>query len=282
MNALRRTAKRARMRVERFAAGRAPAVHHFAEPHLCLLRAPSVAVRVAPLGPRAHGRDLQRAPLDGPERARQARPGARRLRDLRAARRRDRAPGSGAPALGRRRAREARRGPRAARGLRGDARPPQRRARQRDPLALADRRRLDARPLVLAARAARRGIGAVRVRRRPARRGGDASGARRPHATPPGALAARPSEPAHQSDAAARRHERLATLQGDARPRRRAGASITTSTGRPRFRRQVRFWRSIASTRAARASSSSTAHSSRAAKRASDHLPILARVELGG
>ena len=50
MNALRRTAKRARMRVERFAAGRAPAVHHFAEPHLCLLRAPSVALRVAPLG----------------------------------------------------------------------------------------------------------------------------------------------------------------------------------------------------------------------------------------
>ena len=50
MNALRRTAKRARMRVERFAAGRAPAVHHFSEPHLCLLRAPSVALRVAPLG----------------------------------------------------------------------------------------------------------------------------------------------------------------------------------------------------------------------------------------
>ena len=52
MNALRRTAKRARMRVERFAAGRAPApaVHHFVEPHLCLLRAPSVAARVPPLG----------------------------------------------------------------------------------------------------------------------------------------------------------------------------------------------------------------------------------------
>jgi len=49
MNALRRTAKRARMRVERFAAGRAPVVHHFVEPHLCLLRAPSVAPRVAPL-----------------------------------------------------------------------------------------------------------------------------------------------------------------------------------------------------------------------------------------
>lgn len=51
MNALRRTAKRARMRVERFAAGRAaPVVHHFVEPHLCLLRAPSVAARVPPLG----------------------------------------------------------------------------------------------------------------------------------------------------------------------------------------------------------------------------------------
>jgi len=37
------------MRVERFAAGRAPVVHHFVEPHLCLLRAPSVAPRVAPL-----------------------------------------------------------------------------------------------------------------------------------------------------------------------------------------------------------------------------------------
>ena len=49
-NALRRTAKRARMRVERFAAGRAPVVHHFVEPHLCLLRAPSIAPRVAPLG----------------------------------------------------------------------------------------------------------------------------------------------------------------------------------------------------------------------------------------
>jgi endonuclease/exonuclease/phosphatase family metal-dependent hydrolase len=49
-NALRRTAKRARMRVEQFAAGRAPVIHHFVEPHLCLLRAPSVAPRVAPLG----------------------------------------------------------------------------------------------------------------------------------------------------------------------------------------------------------------------------------------
>jgi endonuclease/exonuclease/phosphatase family metal-dependent hydrolase len=49
MNALGRTAKKARMRVERFAAGRAPAVHHFVEPHLCLLRAPAVARRVAPL-----------------------------------------------------------------------------------------------------------------------------------------------------------------------------------------------------------------------------------------
>jgi endonuclease/exonuclease/phosphatase family metal-dependent hydrolase len=38
------------MRVERFAAGRAPVVHHFVEPHLCLLRAPSSAPRVAPLG----------------------------------------------------------------------------------------------------------------------------------------------------------------------------------------------------------------------------------------
>jgi endonuclease/exonuclease/phosphatase family metal-dependent hydrolase len=51
MNALQRTAKKARMRVERFAADRrARAVHHFVEPHLCLLRAPALAPKVAPLG----------------------------------------------------------------------------------------------------------------------------------------------------------------------------------------------------------------------------------------
>ena len=103
----------------------------------------------------------------------------------------------------------------------------------------------------------------------------------RPHATPPGALAARSSEPAHQPDAAARRHERLAPA---ARRRARSRASwrqhhnLDWPASFPAASPVLALDRIYA--RGARVVEL-YAHSSRAARRASDHLPIVARVELG-
>ena len=128
-------------------------------PHLALLRAPRRPAPAIPLAGEIRVATYNVHRWTGLERAQPPGPRARGLRDLRARRRPDLAPGGAAARPRRRSARGARRGARPARGVRRDAHAQARPDRQRDPVALADRGRHDARSLLQHAREARRDRG---------------------------------------------------------------------------------------------------------------------------
>ncbi len=119
---------------------------------------------------------------------------------------------------------------RAASRLRRDPPASPRPARQRDPLPLPDHRDLRPRHLLLPHRAPRRARRPPRRRACGARRHRDPSLPRRPHAQPPGPVAARAPGAQQRPRRPARRHERLAQMQGLPGPR-----SLARSPPQPRL-----------------------------------------------
>ena len=227
---------------------------------------------------RAHGGDLQRAPLAGAGGRARARPRAGGLRDQRARRRRDRAPGGAAPVRRGGSPRAPRRGAAAAPRLRDDPRPPPRRDRQCDPLALAHHQRVQPRPVLLPGGEALGRRGPVHWPGREAGDRGDASRPRRPHAAAPGGVDPLPPA-APGRGAAGGRSQLLAPLRGDAHPRARARRppALRLAAQLPAARPVWALDRIYA--RGAELLQI-TAHDTAAARRASDHLPIVAQVRI--